>query len=66
MATLPDFTASMISSSLVIRVAPWKTTFRPPPERLVSSSAIHLKATALDSGGAVMWGKSSFFAPGLA
>src|SRR5262249_52585456 len=66
MATLPDFTASMTSSSLVISVAPWKTTFRLPAERLVSSSLIHLKATALDSGGAVMWGKSSFFTPGLA
>src|SRR5437899_6842875 len=66
MATFPDLTASMISSSLVSRVPPWNTTLRAPPERLVSSSDIHLKATALDSGGAVMWGKSSFFAPGLA
>src|SRR5262245_47960086 len=66
MATFPDFTASMTSSSLVRSVAPWNTTFRAPPERLVSSSLIHLKATALDSGGAVMWGKSSFFTPGLA
>src|SRR5437867_11802692 len=56
----------MISSSLVSRVPPWNTTLRAPPERLVSSSHIHLKAVALDSGGGVTWGKSSFFAVGLA
>src|SRR5258705_5370336 len=56
----------MISSSLVSRVPPWNTTLRAPPERLVSSSDIHLKPTALDSGGAVTWGKSSFLTPGLA
>ena len=65
-ATLPDFTASMISSSLVSRVPPWNTTLRAPPERLVSSSAIHLNAVPLDSGGGVTWGKSSFFTAGLA
>src|SRR5262245_3837001 len=63
---LPDFTASMISSSLVRSVPPWKTALREPPERLVSSSHIHLKPIALDSGGAVTCAKSSFFAPGLA
>src|SRR5258705_11525647 len=56
----------MISSSLVSRVPPWNTTLRAPPERLVSSSDIHLKPTALDSGGAVTWGKTSFLTPGLA
>ena len=36
-----------------------------PPDRFVTSSAIHLKPVALDSGGARMKAKSSFFAPGF-
>src|SRR5215467_3590639 len=63
---LPDFTASMISSSLVRSVPPWNTALRLPPERLVSSSHIHLKTTPLDSGGGVTCARSSFFTPGLA
>jgi len=41
-AMLPDFTASMISSSLPSRVPPWKTTLRVPLERFVTSSAKYL------------------------
>src|SRR5262249_58033982 len=46
-------------------VRPWNTALRLPPERLVSSSHIHLKTTPLDSGGGVTCARSSFFAPGL-
>ncbi|OGL17136.1 MAG: hypothetical protein A3F92_05870 [Candidatus Rokubacteria bacterium RIFCSPLOWO2_12_FULL_71_22] len=51
MATLPDRTASMISSSLLKRVPPWNSMVMEPFERFVTSSAIHLKASAPDSGG---------------
>src|SRR2546426_8046677 len=64
-ATLPDFTASMISSSLPRSVPPWKTTLSVPLERFVTSSARYLKAMAPDSGGAMMWARSSLRAPGL-
>ena len=53
-ATFPDFTASMISSSLLRSVPPWNTTVSVACERRVTSSAIHLNATAPDSGGARM------------
>src|SRR3989449_2371594 len=64
-ATLPDFTASMISSSLPRSVPPWKTTLSVPLERFVTSSARYLKAMAPDSGGGMMWARSSLRAPGL-
>ena len=62
-AMLPDFTASMISSSLPRSVPPWKTTLRPPLERFVTSSARYLKPIAPDSGGAMMWARSSLRGP---
>src|SRR5882724_2477472 len=55
----------MISSSLPRRVPPWKTTLSVELERLVTSSARYLKAMAPDSGGAMMWARSSLRAPGL-
>ena len=51
-ATLPDFTASMISSSLFSSVPPWKIMLIAPLERRVTSSAMYLHPTAPDSGGA--------------
>jgi hypothetical protein len=50
-ATLPDLTASMISSSLFRSVPPWKTMLIEPLERRVTSSAMNLSPTAPDSGG---------------
>ena len=64
-AMLPDFTASMISSSLESSVPPWKTTLSVPLERLVTSSARYLKPSAPDSGGAMMWARSSLRGAGL-
>src|SRR5688572_2912645 len=63
---LPDLTASMISSSLPSSVPPWKRTSSVPWERLVTSSARYLKPMAPDSGGGMMWARSSLRAPGLA
>ncbi len=62
-AMLPDFTASMISSSLLSNVPLWKTTLSWPLERLVTSSARYLKPMAPDSGGAMMWAGRACAAP---
>jgi hypothetical protein len=60
-ATLPAFTAFMISSSLGMRVPPWNRTSSAPFDRLVTSLAIHSNAMPPESGAGRMWAKSSFF-----
>src|SRR5471030_17797 len=59
---LPDFTAFMMSSSLLIRVEPKNCMSSSPPERLRTSPACQSKATAADSGTALMWAITSFLA----
>ena len=60
-AMLPDLTAFMISSSCGISVLPKNCISSAPFERAVSSFAIQSKATAADSGTALMCAKTSFF-----
>src|SRR5438445_11910175 len=61
MATLPDLTALMISSSCGIRVLPKNCTSSAPFDRAVASFAIQSNATAADSGIALMCANTSFF-----
>src|SRR3954468_15857044 len=51
----------MISSSLVSKVPPWKSTCNAPFDSSVIFFAISAKAMAPDSGGATLWAQTSFF-----
>ena len=57
---LPDFTAFMISSSLLSRVPPKNCMSSSPFERLRTSSACQAKPTAPDSGTGMMCAITSF------
>src|ERR1700733_10935981 len=58
---LPGLTAFMISSSCGIRVLPKNCISSAPFDCAVTSFAIQSKATAADSGIALIWAKTSFF-----
>ena len=62
MAMLPDFTAFMISSSLLKSVEPKNCMSSSPFDCFFTSPAIQSKATAADSGTALMCAKTSFLA----
>ena len=59
---LPDFTAFMISSSLLSKVPPKNCMSSSPFERLRTSSACQAKPTAPNSGGGTMCAITSFLA----
>src|SRR5476651_1139779 len=62
MAMLPDFTAFMMSSSLLIKVLPKNSMSSSPFDCFLTSPAIQSKAMAADSGTALMCAKTSFLA----
>jgi hypothetical protein len=62
MAMLPDFTAFMISSSLLRSVPPKNCMSSSPLERLRTSAACQSKAMAADSGSALRCAITSFLA----
>ncbi len=62
MAMLPDFTAFMMSSSLDSKVLPKNCMSSSPFDCFFTSPAIQSKATAADSGTALICAKTSFLA----
>src|SRR5215212_9164187 len=56
---LPDFTAFMISSSLLSKVPPKNCMSSSPPDRLRTSSACQEKPIAPDSGTGMIWAITS-------